>query len=313
MEASQAKLDISQQDVERIVILCNVAKVNGAILSLKDVVLLTTSNATEEELERLWVNNEALNSAYSVDSGYIFERNPGVESEFKNLVTCTQYKDRADWNFQHARRFTSFIRSPGVRLVAVSGSTSYDSARRDDDVDFFCVTRKNNMWVFMLKSLLLARINQLWHRDGPSVCFSCVMDEGRAIEEFSEAEDPLFARDALTARPLYGLEYFQGLLTAAAWMGNFYPKLYWSKLRGKTIDSINNGSGSSALKKILNSYVFHVVGRYIRLKSYLLNRRLAKQGKMSSIFAVRLGEDHCIYESVKYMQLRETYSKFSER
>ncbi|MBI3023847.1 MAG: hypothetical protein HYY68_09040 [Thaumarchaeota archaeon] len=96
-------------------------------------------------------------------------------------------------------------------------------------------------------------------------------------------------------------------------MKNFYPKLYLSKMNSKRINSMNNDSGSSAIKRILNSYLFHVVGRYIRLKSSLLNRRLAKEGKMSSIFAVRMGEDHCIYESVRYRQLRELYSKFPDR
>ncbi len=310
MEASETRLDISQRDVERIVILCNVAKANGAILSLKDVALLTTLNVNEEELERLWVNNDSLNSAYSVSSGYIFERNPSIDSHSKNLVTCVEGKDRANRNFTHARTFTSFILSRAVRLVAVSGSTSYNSAGRDDDVDFFCVTRKNAMWLFMLKSLLLARIKRFGHRDDPSICFSCVMDEGRAIDEFSEAKDPLFARDALTARPLYGLEYFRGLLTMATWMGNFYPKLYQSKLEGKTVDSVKNGPGPSSLKKIVNSYLFHVVGRYIRLKSNLLNRRLAMERKASSVFIVRMGEDHCIYESMRYRQLREMYSGF---
>ncbi len=313
MEASQAKLDISQQDVERIVILCKVAKINGAMLSLKDVVSLTTLNATEEELQRLWVSTDALNSGYSVNSGYIFERNLGVDFEFKNLASRLQDRNRADRNLQEARRFTSLIHSPGVRVIAVSGSTSYHSARQDDDVDFFCVTRKNEMWVFMLKTLLLARIHRLRHSHEPSVCISCVMDEGRAIEEFSEAKDPLFARDALTARPLHGLEYFEGLLTRGAWMKNFYPNLYWSKLKGKTVGSINNDSGSSAIKRILNSYLYHIVAGYIRLKSNLLNRRLTKEGKVSSIFAVRLGEDHCIYESVRYRQLREMYTKFPDR
>lgn len=313
MEASQAKLDISQQDVERIAILCKVAKVNRAMLPLKDVVSLTTLSASEEELEKLWGSNEALNSAFSINSGFIFEKNDSVDPKFKNLVTNLQDNDQAECNFQHASRLTSFIRSPSVRLVAVSGSTAYDSARRDDDVDFFCVTKKNEMWFFMVKTLLLARINRLGHRGEPSVCFSCVMDEGRAMEQFSEAKDPLFARDALTAKPLHGLEYFQGLLTRATWMKNFYPRLYSSKLNGKRVRPINNDSGSSAIRRILNSYLFHVVGRYIRLKSNLLNRRLAKEGKMSSIFAVRMGDDHCIFESVRYRRLREMYSKFPDR
>ncbi len=313
MEASQAKLDISQQDVKRIAILCNVAKVNRAMLTLKDVLSLTTLDASEEELEMLWSSNEALNSAYSVNSGFISEKNPSVDHKLKNLVTNLQDNNRADKNFKQARRLTSFIRSPSVRLVAVSGSTSYDSARRDDDVDLFCVTRKNEMWFFMVKTLLLARISRLGHRAEPSVCFSCVMDEGRAIEEFTEAKDPLFARDALTAKPLHGLEYLQGLLTRAAWMKNFYPKLYLSKLDGRRVHSINNDSGSSEIKRILNSYLFYVVGRYIRLKSNLLNRRFTKEGKVSSIFATRVGEDHCIYESVRYRQLREIYSKFPDR
>lgn len=313
MEPSQTKLDISLQDVERIAVLCNVAKVNRTMLTLKDVASLTNLNASEEELERLWGSNEVLNSAYSVNSGFIFEKNLGVNPEFENAVANLQNSTQADWNLQQARRFTSLIRSPSVRLIAVSGSTSYDAAHQDDDVDFFCVTRKNEMWFFMVKTLLLARINRLGHRDEPSVCLSCVMDDGRAIAEFNEAKDPLFARDALTAKPLHGLEYFQGLLTRATWMKNFYPKLYLSKMNGKRINSMNNDSGSSAIKRILNSYLFHVVGRYIRLKSNLLNRRLAKEGKTSSIFAVRMGEDHCIYESVRYRQLRETYSKFPDR
>lgn len=136
------------------------------------------------------------------------------------------------------------------------------------------------------------------------------MDEGHASEEFGKEQDPLFARDALTARTIHGLEYFQELLTEAPWMKNFYPKLYQSKVKGETSFSSKNNSRSSVIKRVINSYLFHVLGNYIRLKSNLLNRRLTKERRSSSIFTVRLGEDHCIYESVRYRKLRETYSRF---
>ncbi|MBI3022665.1 MAG: hypothetical protein HYY68_02930, partial [Thaumarchaeota archaeon] len=107
MEPSRTKLDISPQDVERIAVLCDVAKVNRAMLTLKDVVSLTNLDASEEELERLWVSNEALNSTYSVNSGLIFEKNLGVDPEFGNRVANLQNGTQANWNFQQARRFTS--------------------------------------------------------------------------------------------------------------------------------------------------------------------------------------------------------------
>ncbi len=69
--------------------------------------------------------------------------------------------------------------------------------------------------------------------------------------------------------------------------------------------------GHSTRARILNTLLFILTGTYIRAKSFALNRRLTARGQSDSVFAVRMASDHLVYESKRYMKLRNEYSAVS--
>ncbi len=137
------------------------------------------------------------------------------------------------------------------------------------------------------------------------------MDEEYAQGEFASSQDALFARDALTTRVLHGIEYYNALLVRCGWMANYFPRLYHSHV-DRSGHAASIPSDTPVFKRVVNMFLYHTAGAYIRVKSYLLNRKLAKEGKTDSNFLLRIGRDHCIYESFSYMKLRSMYIGLSK-
>ena len=89
-------------------------------------------------------------------------------------------------------------------------------------------------------------------------------------------------------------------------MSRYFPMLYEQRVQAVE-QEIGPPIKTSLLARIENLFVYFITGRYIRLKSHLLNRRYAKEKKWNSLFRVRIGPDHCIYESERYLHLRQMY------
>jgi len=190
-------------------------------------------------------------------------------------------------------------------VVAVSGSTSYGSASLSRDADLFCVTPQGRMWILLAKGLIIARVYRLVNRRAPHFCLSCVMDETYARSVFSSQQHPLFARDALEAKVLIGRDIYKSLLGTAAWMSAYFPVAYREAVSDTPRE--HKTQRRQALAGILNRLLFVTLGRYIRAKSSLLNRNLKASGRSGDLFRVRLGVDHLIYESRRYVDLRREY------
>jgi hypothetical protein len=58
----------------------------------------------------------------------------------------------------------------------------------------------------------------------------------------------------------------------------------------------------------VNALLYLTVGTYIRMKAHMLNRRYRSKGNTSALFRVRMGIDHCVYESNRYHMLRGMYN-----
>ncbi len=204
-----------------------------------------------------------------------------------------------------------------LKALAISGSTSYLSVSSEDDLDFFFVTEKDTMWVTFAKSLLLARLFKLVERNAPSLCLSFVADERFTEEQFATSHDGLIARDAVSAKVIRGEAYYNDLLQKSIWISDFFPKLYELRFGNRSNVVHSNETkrrrGTSTTKAIVNAFAFYTMGTYIRVKSNLLNRKLAKLGKESSVFKLRIGKDHCIYESMSYRDLRKIYSQLEQK
>ncbi len=167
--------------------------------------------------------------------------------------------------------------------------------------------------MFLTKSLLLSRLFRISRKGAPRICFSYAVDQRFADKEFATSSDALFARDALTTLVIHGEESYKRLLKRASWISNYFPQLYKNRMGTRAPEETHGMQRPPPrTRKFLNCLLWVLVGRYILTKSALLNRRFRKKGMSSSLFRVRLGPDHCIFESVRYSRLRAMYAQFND-
>ena len=291
----------------------HIANENGATITLSELKSLAAIDASEQELKDAILSNSKLGSRFTLESGYVLERSEGPSQGGQNAVREAETRRaRARANLKTAGNFGRVLLR-GAVLVSVSGANSYLSAAEKEDIDFFCVTKTDGMWPFVLKALIVARLYRATHSDVPDLCFSCVMDKGWATEAFRSRQKPIFARDALTAKVIGGTGAYRALLEEARWMGSYFPTFYGMRLRqtgsaGGGLEGEVEGEGSA----VLNALLYHTLGSFLRLKSWALNRKFTKAGRHSAIFAMKIGKGHYIYESNKYRHLRNMYEEIEE-
>lgn len=305
----------SLNDAQREVILsyCKIAAVSGALLTLKDLAELLPIEATEEELERSISSDERLAPKVIVESGRVMLRQVGAEPEAAREASeeADKRKSRAIANVEAGRTFARLL-SRGAVFMAVAGTNSYLSAAEHDDIDFYCITKSDGMWLFMLKSLILSRVISLIRRSEPPFCFSFVLDESQANKEVSSPRGALYARDTLTAMVISGGAAYHAILENASWMRSYFPKVYARRLK-----EVGGGAGPFPSPKkgsrIVNMWLFYTLGYYVSLKAWVLNRRLAKQGKSDAVFRTLIGPGQLEYVSRKYMELGKMYQALEKR
>jgi hypothetical protein len=313
-------LTLTERQQREIEAFCNIAKENGAAISLRELIELAAIDASEHELATAFHSDSKLRSKYLLESGYVLEKLAANEEPGQRTVGEEEKRrERGRQNLKRASRFGQVL-VDGAVLVSVSGANSYLSAKEDDDIDFFCVTKTGSMWPFMLRALILARIHRLANSDVPELCFSCIMDEEWATKEFRERQHAIFARDALTAKVIGGWTTYHALLEEARWMESYFPAFYTIRLResdvaedeGPPPQDLSAHGDEEAGSTVLNSFLYFTLGSFLRIKSWALNRRLTKSSRHSSVFATRIGKGHYIYESNGYRKLRKMYGELEK-
>lgn len=280
----------------------DVAKANGTVMSLSELIGLMPEKGSEAELARVIESSPSLNSKLQVRSGYVVERMAEPEAG-STLRENERDRSVAMSNMRSAIDFASLLHANPFKMVSVSGATSYSSAK-SKDLDLFCVAPWGGLWFSLTQGLIMARVFSLLRRRSPQICFSCVMDEAYARSLFSVPQGPLFARDALMAKVIRGKLVHESLLHQAAWISRFYPSHRRPLGRPK---ETGLGPRPSASKMLLNRFLFLTVGSFIKAKSRLYNKQYISLGQRGSEFTVMSAEDHLIYESKRYLELRRMY------
>jgi hypothetical protein len=314
LQTTREPWQIREQIVAEIAFLSGVAKANGSLVSLKDLAALTSTNLSEELLRSSWETIPELAASYELSNGLILQRGNDDAGNGRCTVDVElEKRARAENYARYAREFALLCNGIGTNLFAISGSTSYKTPSASDDLDIFCITKPDHLWLFIARSLLLARFLQVFRRDFPRICFSYAVDAKFAEKEFLLPRDALFARDALTTIVVYGQEYYKQLLKKSHWISDYFPCLYRHRTSVADLEEGESESVPSSPGRIfLNTLLRVLVGNYVALKSAMLNGRLRKQGKVSALFSAKIGLDHCIFESVRYSKLRAMYLKLSE-
>lgn len=184
-----SQLDEAQR--EAVLAYVRIAAASGALLSLKDLVELLGVDATEKELEDIISTDRFLSSRVSIWSGLVLMSEGGASREGALVATENEGKRRrrAIANVEDATIFSRPL-TRDAPMVAVAGTNSYLSAGEGDDIDFYCITKTDGMWAFMLKALLLSRVSSATKKSAPPFCFSFVLDERRARDELSRPRTP---------------------------------------------------------------------------------------------------------------------------
>ena len=296
-------MTLSDESTERITLLYAAARRNGSLVSVQELSRLLPEVASESEVEAAILSDTSLSSKFELKSGYLTERNE--DPQRNPLLLEAESRRVARANLSHASKLVPLLLPCRFQIVAVSGSTSYGSASLSRDADLFCVSPPGRMWVSLAKGLIIARAYGLVNRRAPNFCLSCVMDEAYARSVFRAQRHPLFARDALEAKVMMGRDHYKSLLRTAGWISDYFPVAYREAISDSP--EASKIQGRQALARILNRLLFLTLGRYIRTKSFLLNRNLKARGRSGDLFRVRCGEDHLIYESRRYIDLRSEY------
>jgi hypothetical protein len=302
----------STDDVSRVEILLAIARVKGSLLSTKDIDELTDLLSTGADITSIWDRTPVLDSRYELQGGLVIEKHvKSSQTRAERLDDMNQRTARAEKYIKYAREFSFLSGRRWIRVFSVAGSTSYKSTSESDDVDIFCVTERDSLWIYLTKALILARVFKLVRPRSPRFCFSCMLDEDYARRLFASPNDALFARDALTTQVLQGSLFYDGLLQRGQWLSDYFPKLHALRkvLPVQPFEETHATRRNSGLKA-LNHFLFLTVGTYVRLKSILLNRELRKTGRLNSLFGLISSPDHCIFESQSYRALRRIYSEF---
>lgn len=296
---------ISEQTISEILLLAEIARTNNSHISIKDIVTLTSTEMDENGIRSACKNDPRLQASLDLAEDLVFD-GTDPHSEDSLLQSFDERRTRASEFVRFANALQVFCRTRDTGLFSVSGSTSYYSISPGDDLDFFTVTADGALWFFLFKSMIFSRIFRILHPEYPNTCFSYTIDQSFAKKAFA-TNDPLFARDALSVVVLHGHGFYDQLLRQSSWMNSYFPRLYQLKTEGRP-KMAEHGAGKSLNRHFLNSFLFLTLGRYLRVKSVLANRRLQSQAKTSSLFTLKSGPDHFIIESVRYLRLRQMYS-----
>jgi hypothetical protein len=321
IEDTATPIELSDRVLSNMKLFCDVARENGSTISLKDLIALTSIDCSEEELTESWESYAVLSSRYRVASGLVLEK---IEETKADMDVDTIKSElairfvRASSNVECAIRFGTMLERAGspFEVLSISGSTSYLSVSETDDLDFFCIAKSGTMWVSFVPALILARAFRVSTKKAPWICLSYVSDEEFVRRELSKNQNGLFARDAISTMVVRGEERFLNLLRENSWIALYFPKLYGLRIREKAGPELVPNEKSqiaSPFQRMFNLFLYYTAGSYIRVKSNLLNRKFSRDRKSSSLFNLRIGTDHCVYESVDYMRLRKLYANLSKK
>ena len=223
-------------------------------------------------------------------------------------------RDRADRYLAEARYVSAVALAPArplLRTLAVTGSTAYGLVDRDDDLDFMAVTRPGALWVFLAFAYYAARFRRAPDGAHPDAvwCFNYVLDESEAKREFATARGLLFAREALTARPLQGRSFYAGLIQASPGIRSEVPRLHARRSQPPPAEPEGDPTPAPLLLRALNVLAFPLLAAYLQAVGLVRNARLRRTGEAAKAFRVVTTLRRMALETARFAELEATYAR----
>ena len=122
-----------------------------------------------------------------------------------------------------AQRYAGWLaRVPFVRMVAVSGSLALSNAEPDSDIDLFCITAPNRLWLTRAWVVPLSKLTRALPRRFPLyLCPNYIL----TLSTLDVEDRNLFtAHEVTQAVPLWGHDAYHRFRLANPWIHDFLPQ-----------------------------------------------------------------------------------------
>ncbi|MCI4330628.1 MAG: hypothetical protein L3K19_02125 [Thermoplasmata archaeon] len=234
---------------------------------------------------------------------------PGGELPLPEL---TERRARGTVYLESARRFVgseAFLARPLLECAGVTGSAAYGEPEAGEDCDLLAVTRPGAVWPFLTYVYLRLRVSP--PASGPTGptdwCFNYVLDSGAARKEFSRPRGFLFAREALTTRPIHGERHYRSLLASAPWLGKEAPRMY-ARWEAQGLVESDPLPPAPWPVRLLNLVLFPLVAAYLQGQGLRRNHQLRRQGRELECFQTVTNRDRLVILSEKFARIAEVYA-----
>ncbi len=207
---------------------------NGSESTLHDAVLLTLCYReifefplTRQELHRYLIlaaaDESALHRSLTELEGrhvtlldnYVLP--PGGESMLE-LREARRHASAHCWRW--ALRYARWLRwVPFVRMVGVTGSVAVHNAEDTADIDLFCVTAPQRMWVARFGMALLSRVSRRF------LPFRACLNTSVSEAEMELPDQNLYiAHQIALMVPVWGETVYRRFMASNGWVRNFFPQ-----------------------------------------------------------------------------------------
>ncbi len=145
-----------------------------------------------------------------------------LKGRMANIETRRHRQTLSDETWPVAYRYAKWLRRvPFMRMVAVSGSLAVNNTNDEGDVDLFCITAPNRMWIARLFMIPMARATRLFKKNRRFVlCPNYILTE----HTLDVPTRNLFAaHEVAQAVPVWGATVYHAFLEANPWILSFLP------------------------------------------------------------------------------------------
>ncbi len=147
----------------------------------------------------------------------------------KILQKRTERKKESDRKLEIAKAVSKVLSAvPSVLLIAISGGVSVDNADKNDDIDFFIVTKANSLWQSRLMLILLLKImgkhrSRKGRKVADKICLNMLMDE-KNLSFSKDRQDLYTAHEILQLRPIFSRDKtYEKLISKNLWVKKYMP------------------------------------------------------------------------------------------
>jgi len=125
-----------------------------------------------------------------------------------------------------AASYLSFI--PTIQFIGISGSLALENVQKDDDIDFFIITKRKTLfmtrlWIALVLEWLQLRRKRSDRTAADKVCVNLLLDETR-VSWPTGKRDVYIAHEIVQLKPLFERNaFYETFLASNKWVEKFLP------------------------------------------------------------------------------------------